>query len=213
MFKRDNLLLIFISISIVVHIIATGIYAIINRASKEVYLAPVEVAFYSSTMHQAEPAPVIEEQPEIKQETKTPATKDDVLVKKKEDKKKKEAPVTPKAESVEPSARASARASQFENLSVNIKDFPYSYYTSGMQSEVKKNWQWSDDSYSKLRVVLRFIVHKDGSTSGIEIIESSKNADFDRVARRSIAASKFAPLPQEYAKDYLIVNFEFKNRK
>lgn len=216
MFKRDNLLLIFFIISVVIHLSAAGIYTILNSSSKQVFIGNVEVAFYSSSMQPVEQAPVMEERPDIKQETtdEKPATKEDVVVKNKDKEKKKEAPEK-KIESVTPapSARANARASQFENLSVNVKDFPYSYYTSGIQSQVRQNWQWTDESYSKLRVVVRFIVHRDGSTSGIEITESSNNADFDRMARRAISTSKFAPLPQEYKKEYLVVNFEFKNRK
>ncbi|MDR3256872.1 MAG: TonB family protein [Endomicrobium sp.] len=104
-------------------------------------------------------------------------------------------------------------ASQYEGLYFDTQDFKYLYYSGQIIKKIKREWRWSE-SYGKLRALVYFKIHRDGTTSDISIKESSGNNMYDRNALDTIRrADTFADLPEGYEKDSLGVFFEFKYNK
>ncbi|MDR2395174.1 MAG: TonB C-terminal domain-containing protein [Endomicrobium sp.] len=99
--------------------------------------------------------------------------------------------------------------SQYESLAFEDKNFKFSYYASQIVSKIKRSWSWSL-SYSKLKAIIYFKIHRDGSVSGVSVKKSSKNSEYDKFAIDTIIrASPFPQLPDGYNEDFLGVYFEF----
>jgi protein TonB len=99
--------------------------------------------------------------------------------------------------------------SQYESLAFEDKNFKFSYYANQIVSKIKRCWNWSL-SYSQLKVIIYFKIHRDGSVSDILVKRSSKNSEYDKFATDTIIrASPFPQLPDGYQEDCLGVYFEF----
>jgi TonB family protein len=58
--------------------------------------------------------------------------------------------------------------------------------------------------------VVSFLILKDGKIDRIEFVKKSGNLMLDQAAERAVrAAQKFPPLPTQYEKGELEINFEF----
>lgn len=99
--------------------------------------------------------------------------------------------------------------SQYESLAFEDKNFKFSYYANQIVTKIKRYWNWSL-SYSQLKAIIYFKIHRDGSASDILVKRSSKNSEYDKFATDTIIrASPFPHLPEGYQEDFLGVYFEF----
>jgi TonB family protein len=115
-------------------------------------------------------------------------------------------------QSPDSSTVSSSAGSQYSGVSFDRQDFKYSYYKGQIIRKVNKCWRWVE-SYGRLKVIVYFKIHKDGTVSGITVKESSGNSEYDRNALDTIQrATPFAELPTDYQGEFLGVFFEFKYR-
>jgi protein TonB len=91
-------------------------------------------------------------------------------------------------------------------------EFPYPEYLRNVVAQVYRRWHRPEGNVS-LRAEVMFLVHRDGSISGIRFIQRSGNFAFDLEAQGAIEAAAtsqaFGPLPAGYGADVLPVNFFF----
>jgi TonB family protein len=84
-----------------------------------------------------------------------------------------------------------------------------------MLHKVKKTWyKLIPDSarapiLKKGKVRIEFVILKDGKITGMRLVSTSGDVALDRGAWGGITASKFPPLPKEFAGQYLAVRFAF----
>ena len=82
-------------------------------------------------------------------------------------------------------------------------------YMKTMQTSIKKNWNPPKGDTSR-QVVLFFKIAKDGSLKNYSVLQSSGNDKTDEAAIEALkAAAPFAPLPEEYTKDDIDIQFTF----
>lgn len=91
-------------------------------------------------------------------------------------------------------------------------EFPYPEYLRNIVAQVYRRWQRPEANVS-LRAEVMFLLHRDGSVSGLRFIRRSGNFAFDLEAQGAIEAAAtsqaFGPLPAGYGADVLPVNFFF----
>jgi len=91
-------------------------------------------------------------------------------------------------------------------------EFPYPEYLRNIVAQVYRRWHRPEANVS-LRAEVMFLVHRDGSVSGVRFIQRSGNFTFDLEAQGAIEAAAnslaFGPLPAGYGADVLPVNFFF----
>jgi TonB family protein len=95
--------------------------------------------------------------------------------------------------------------------------FPHAYYIDLLRSRISQSW------YSSLvapglkgRYVtgVYFVIRRDGGISDLRVEKSSGVTSLDLSARRAIDnAAPFAPLPNDFQSQYLVVHFEFEWEK
>ncbi|RMH22076.1 MAG: TonB C-terminal domain-containing protein [Acidobacteria bacterium] len=86
-------------------------------------------------------------------------------------------------------------------------DFTYGYYLDNMIAILSQNWV--RPRLAKRIDVARiyFRIHRDGSISDLQLVQSSGSEIFDQAALRAVEASAPLPrLPSGYKKDYLGIN-------
>ncbi len=95
--------------------------------------------------------------------------------------------------------------------SLDVSDFPYAWYLRQVVQKVQGEWQRQNRlSEPNQKPVLFVEIQRDGSIRTPRIAESSGNALYDQAALRAIVdASPFPPLPQEWPRPSLRVNFRF----
>jgi len=85
----------------------------------------------------------------------------------------------------------------------------FSTYMKTMQKDIKKNWNPPKGNTSR-KVVLLFKIAKDGSLKSYSVYQSSGNKDSDDAAIEALkATAPFSPLPKEYTKDDIDIQFTF----
>jgi protein TonB len=100
--------------------------------------------------------------------------------------------------------------SQYEGLSFDAKNFKYYYYSGQIIRKIREQWRLGEN-YGKLRVLVYFKIHRNGTISDIFVKESSKNCEYDKYALDTVRrAGPFPDLPDDYEGDSLGVFFEFK---
>ncbi len=91
-------------------------------------------------------------------------------------------------------------------------EFPYPEYLRNIVAQVYRRWHRPEGNVS-LRAEVMFLVHRDGTVSGVRFIQRSGNFAFDLEAQGAIEAAAnnqaFGPLPAGYGADVLPVNFFF----
>ncbi len=91
-------------------------------------------------------------------------------------------------------------------------EFAYPEYLRNIVAQVYRRWHRPEGNVS-LRAEVMFLVHRDGSISGLRFIRRSGNFGFDLEAQGAIEAaanaSAFGPLPAGYGADVLPVSFFF----
>ena len=113
-------------------------------------------------------------------------------------------PVKPLPE-VEPSTGSDPGTVKTEGV-----EFPYPEYLRNIVAQVYRQWHRPKGNAS-LRSEVQFLVHRDGSISGVRFIRRSGSFGFDLEAQGAIerASSAFGQLPDGFANDVLPVHFFF----
>jgi protein TonB len=118
------------------------------------------------------------------------------------------APPTPSApEAVPALATGAPRAS----VSLDVADFPFTYYLQQLQRKVSERWAPPTAIAASQRVVVLFEIGRDGRIAAPMVERSSGSASYDLAALRAVTeASPFPPLPQEFPASSLRVHFGFE---
>ncbi len=95
--------------------------------------------------------------------------------------------------------------------------FPHAYYVDLLRNRISSSWYSSlvaPGLKGKYVTGVHFIVRRDGEISDLRVEHSSGIASLDLSARRAIEnAAPFAPLPNDFSSQYLVVHFEFEWEK
>jgi TonB family protein len=100
---------------------------------------------------------------------------------------------------------------------IGLSNFPYNYYLDNMIGRISSNWlkaQISSGMSDELFTVVRFKIYRDGKISVVEIEESCGIRALNMAAVRAIqSSSPFAPLPDGYEEESLIIHLRFEHIK
>jgi protein TonB len=94
--------------------------------------------------------------------------------------------------------------------------FPFPEYLQNLVSQVLRRWQRPDES-TPLEAEVSFLVHRDGSVTGLQLIHRSGNYAFDLEAQGAIEEAgrrrAFGSLPDGWTSDVLFVRFYFSGKR
>ena len=100
---------------------------------------------------------------------------------------------------------------------IGLSNFPYNYYLDNMIGRISSNWlqtQVSSGTSDELFTVVKFKIYRDGKISVVEIEESCGIRALNMAAVRAIQSSApFAPLPDGYEEEALIIHLRFEHIK
>jgi protein TonB len=120
------------------------------------------------------------------------------------------APVTPLP------GEAPSTGSDIANVDLKGKAFPYPEYLRNLVAEIYRRWNRPAGN-SALTAEIGFVILRDGTVRGIQLVNTSRSYSFDLEARGAIeaaaAAKAFGPLPGGYPADYLQISFLFTPRR
>lgn len=95
--------------------------------------------------------------------------------------------------------------------------FPHAYYIDLLRNRISSSWYSAlvaPGLKGKFVTGVYFIVRRDGEISDLRVERSSGIVSLDLSARRAIEnAAPFAPLPNDFSSQYLVVHFEFEWEK
>jgi TonB family protein len=95
--------------------------------------------------------------------------------------------------------------------------FPHAYYVDLLRNRISSSWYSSlvaPGLKGKYVTGVQFIIRRDGSISDLQVERPSGIDSLDLSARRAIEnAAPFAPLPNDFSSQYLVVHFEFEWEK
>jgi len=93
-------------------------------------------------------------------------------------------------------------------LTLNVTDFPYSYYIRQVAEKIRA--QWNGKAIPGQQPAVIFEIRRDGRLNQVGIDKSSGNPAYDQVALRAINdAGPFPPLPDEFKKPTLRIGLQF----
>jgi len=100
---------------------------------------------------------------------------------------------------------------------IGLSNFPYDYYLNHMLGRISSNWlktQISSGMTAELITVVRFKIYRDGKISVVDIEQGCGIRTLDLAAVRAIqSSSPFAPLPDGYEEESLIIHLIFEHIK
>jgi len=100
---------------------------------------------------------------------------------------------------------------------IGLSNFPFNYYLENMIGRISSNWlktQVSSGMSDELFTVVKFKIYRDGKISVVEIEESCGIRALNMAAVRAIQSSTpFAPLPDGYGEEALIIHLRFEHKK
>jgi TonB family protein len=95
--------------------------------------------------------------------------------------------------------------------------FPHAYYIDLLRNRISSSWYSSlvaPGLKGKYVTGVHFIIGRDGRISDLQVERPSGIDSLDLSARRAIEnAAPFAPLPNDFSSQYLVVHFEFEWEK
>jgi TonB family protein len=96
-------------------------------------------------------------------------------------------------------------------LTFDVSDFPYAWYLRQVNEKVSAQWQRQNQiSEPQQKPQIYIEIQRDGTIRSPSIVKSSGNALYDRAALRAVMeASPFPPLPQDWSKPSLNIQFTF----
>jgi protein TonB len=88
--------------------------------------------------------------------------------------------------------------------------FEYDFYLALIQSKIERNFRPPPGVRGDHMATVSFTITRNGSVENIGLVQSSGNLLIDQAAERAVrAAGHFPPLPPQYEKGELGINFEF----
>lgn len=100
---------------------------------------------------------------------------------------------------------------------IGLSNFPFVYYLENMRGRISSNWlktQISSGTSDELSTVVRFKIYRDGKISVVDIEQGCGIRALDLAAVRAIQSSApFAPLPDGYEEESLIIHLRFEHVK
>ena len=100
---------------------------------------------------------------------------------------------------------------------IGLSNFPFTYYLENMIGRISSNWlqtQVSSGMSDQLFTVVRFKIYRDGKISVVDIEQGCGIRTLDLAAVRAIQSSApFAPLPDGYDEESLIIHLRFEHVK
>jgi len=113
------------------------------------------------------------------------------------------------------SGQTKGRGTDVTNMVVEGIQFPVPSYLENIQRQVILAFDWKKGG--DLVAEFRFVIHRDGSVTGIVPLKSSGNRQFDLEGRGAIEAvgnrRAFGPLPDGFGDDVLPVYYTFRPDK
>lgn len=94
----------------------------------------------------------------------------------------------------------------------DTKGFDFGPYADKVVRKVRENWFVPMNAYLGMKGVVhfRFYIHRDGSISELQMVESSGIGAYDRSARLAVTGTvPYPQLPEEFTEDKVGVNFFF----
>jgi TonB family protein len=113
-----------------------------------------------------------------------------------------------------PLGRPDATTRATGSISLDVSDFPFTYYLRQLQAKISERWTPPRGAAAGgERAVVVFEIGRDGQIKEPSVERSSGNAIYDQSALRAIMeASPFPPLPPEFRAPSLRVHFGFEFR-
>ncbi len=100
---------------------------------------------------------------------------------------------------------------------IGLSNFPFTYYLENMVGRISSNWlktQISSGTSDELYTEIVFKIYRDGKISIVEIEKGSGIRTLDLAAVRAVqSAAPFAPLPDGYEEEYLVIHLRFEHKK
>lgn len=110
------------------------------------------------------------------------------------------------------SGQKTGRGTDVTNMVADGIAFPYPVYLNNIVRQIKLNF--NPPPGSQYMAELKFLIHRDGSVSDIQVMTPSRSSAFDREARGAVEAAgnsgRFGPLPSGFPDDVLPVFFAFE---
>jgi periplasmic protein TonB len=219
-----------IGVSLVVHVAVVALLVVAGMSHR----APVNPPTYRVTLVAAPagdravgevapsptpPAPTPPEAAPPKRAEITP--KDMPALPKKREPPRRTAPATPTITKAPPKTAPTTKAgggptggrgTDVANVNLQGIEFPYPGYLDNIVRQIALNFKPRDRD-AGLRAEVFFIIQRDGSVTGIRLVSSSRNYDFDLEARGAIEAvgqtKSFGSLPSGFSEPVLPVIFSF----
>ncbi|MBU0510010.1 TonB family protein [bacterium] len=95
-------------------------------------------------------------------------------------------------------------------MHVGGEGFEYDFYLAVVQSKIEQNFRPPPGVRGQTLATVAFRIEKNGMITSVTLAKSSGNLLIDQAAERAIrAAGRFPPLPPQYDKGVLDINFEF----
>ena len=111
---------------------------------------------------------------------------------------------------------APSTGSDVATVSTEGVEFPFPEYLQNIVAQVLRRWQRPLQS-TPLEAEVSFLVHRDGSVSGLQFIRRSGNFAFDLEAQGAVEEAgrfkAFRALPDGWTADVLFVRFYFSGRR
>lgn len=100
-------------------------------------------------------------------------------------------------------------AAEGKKLKLDVKEFPFSYYLSVIESRISANWEPPFGAVGS--AVVHFNILRNGQLTSIQIQKESGNFLLDQAALRAVTLANPLPrLPYDYSEPSLGVSFEFE---
>jgi protein TonB len=111
-----------------------------------------------------------------------------------------------------PLGRPDAAVPTTGSISLDVSDFPFTYYLRQLQAKISERWAPPRGQVAGgERVIVLFEIGRDGQIKEPAVERSSGNAIYDQSALRAVMeASPFPPLPPEFKAASLKVHFGFE---
>jgi protein TonB len=108
--------------------------------------------------------------------------------------------------------RPDGSSAPLSNISVDVSDFPFTYYLRQLQNKITEKWvPPRGASVGGEKAIVLFEIDREGQIKEPSVERSSGNAIYDQSAVRAVLeASPFPPLPQGFPGRSLRVHFGFE---
>jgi TonB family protein len=119
----------------------------------------------------------------------------------------------PEEDSISPKKNEEEKAKETktqDEIAYEAQRFKYEAYAKQVHQKLKRYLPWLKKTYGQGRAVVKFAVHRDGTTSHVSLLESSGNKDFDDEVMKFVEEEIFDKLPKDYEKNILVTAFEFR---